>query len=99
MGGVESSLNELFYLLSSHHLNPFVFQASVRWENHTSPIFCLHLLSFNPSYQYTDGHMSFLTFSIERRRQQPGVYPASSASMGQDFVSQRQKRQVKESLC
>lgn len=56
VGGGGKNLNELFCLLSSHHLNSFVFQVSVRWENHTSPVFCLQLLSFNPSYQYTDGH-------------------------------------------
>lgn len=54
--GGGGDLNELFCLLSSHHLNSFVFQVSVRWENHTSPVFCLQLLSFNPSYQHTDGH-------------------------------------------
>lgn len=53
------NLNELFCLLSSHHLNSFVFQVSVRWENHTSPVFCLQLFPSTPATS-TQTDTSFL---------------------------------------
>lgn len=91
--------NELFCLLSSHPLDSVVFTSICETGESYLPIFCLPSPPPpHPSSQFTDGHMSFLpTYKLPGAGSSKGVL-SSPAYLEQDFASQRQKREVRDSL-
>lgn len=71
------NINELFCLLSSHHLDSVVF-TSVCEMGESYFIHSLSSISssFTPSSQYTDGHMSFLSACSQEQAAARGCSPS-----------------------